>query len=230
VSIEWPTIAVLIVTFDRPEEIRVTIRSLQQRLKYSGPLKWYVADDGSPDGYTQAIQKDFPELSIVASMTHRKGWGSNVNVGMRTCAPAEYIYLNEDDYVAATDVDLASGVALMRASDVGLVRYDGIAGHKLNLELREADTQLGRMNYLRISKSSPALNVYSNRPHLRSRKFHKAYGPYAQGKSLGATEDGYAHKVKDLPGPEVACLTTGIPLAFAHIGKTRQGTGEDVHE
>lgn len=230
-EITWPTVAVLIVTYDRPMEIRATIGALKEHLRYCGPLQWFVCDDGSPEGYTQTIQRDFPELAIVVSVTQRKGWGANTNVGMRTCAHASYVFLCEDDYVAIRDIDLASGVALMESvRDVGLVRYDGIAGHGLNLQLREADTALGRLNYLRIDKRSPCLNTYSNRPHLQSRKFRKTYGPYLVGKPLGATEDDYAHKVKDREGPDVACLTDGIPLAFMHIGKSRQGSKEDVHD
>lgn len=228
---EWPTVAVLIVTYQRPQEIRATIDALREHLKYKGTLQYTVCDDGSPEGYIQDLQDDYPDLELVVSVSLRKGWAGNVNIGMRTCVPANYIFLCEDDYIALWDLDITTGVALLEAqTDLGLVRYDGIAGHRLDLQLREADTAVGRLNYLRISKKSPDLNIYSNRPHLKHRRFHDAYGTYLVGKSLGSTEDDFAHRVKDKEGPDVACLTTGIPLAFDHIGHSWKGSTEDVHD
>lgn len=227
----WPTVAILIITYSRPAEVRETLRALVRHVKYEGALRWGIADDGTPGEYVEAIQQEFEELAIAASVTRRKGWGQNVNTAMRRlCADSSYVFSIEDDYVAERELDLRSGVALMEAcTDVGLVRYDGIAGHRLDLQLREAETRIGRVGYLRISKDSPDLNVYSNRPHLKHSGFHVAYGPYKEGLSLGATEEEFAHRVKDMRegAPDVACLASGIPCAFRHIGRSWQGTPAD---
>jgi len=229
-EITWPTVVILIVTYDRPQEIRATILGLIHHLSYRGQLLYAVCDDGSPEGYLQGIHEAFPDLQIAFSTTKRQGWGANVNVGIRTLVHKNYCFLTEDDQVALTKIDLTSGVALLEAlPDLGAIRYDGVAGHALNLELREAETAIGRMNYLRILKSSPHLNVYSNRPHLAAPRFHEVYGTYLVGKTLGQTEESFAHKVRDQEGPDIGCLTDGIALAFDHIGKSRQNTTEDVH-
>lgn len=226
----WPDIAILIITYDRPKEIRLTIEALQRYLRYEGDLYWRVADDGSPDGYLRDIRDSFPALNITVSRTERRGWGANVNRGIALLDRRYYFFLIEDDYVAQRNIDLTSGMALLRAlPDLGVVRYDGLAGHGLDLDLRETNTAIGRMNYLRLRKSSPCLNVYSNRPHLTAPHFHESYGMYVEGWTLGQTEEEFAHRVKDKKGPDIASLVDGIPLAFDHIGRTRQNTVEDVH-
>ena len=228
-SITWPDVAVMIVTYDRPDEIRRVIVALTKHLQYKGKFVWYLADDASPGNYVLDIQRDFPKLNFRASVTKRLGWGANVNKCLQKIAE-KHIFLCEDDYVALYPLDINKGVALLDSkANIGLVRYDGLAGHRLNLALEEIETRLGVLQYLEIlKKSSRGLNVYSNRPHLKSRKFHRAYSHYPMEKSLGETESAFAHRVKDiLTGPRLVALETGIVRAFDHIGKSRQGTELD---
>jgi len=225
---ELPPVTILIVTYDRPQEIRRTINALLHRIQYQGKLRWHIADDGSPGNYVPDILDEFHHLDVHHSITNRKGWGANVNKALASI-PTDYIFLNEDDYVAFRDMDLTHGVALLEANkELGAVRYDGLEGHKLNLKLRESETTVGRLNYLRIVKDSPDLNVYSHRPHLKHRRLHDQLGTYTENISLGETEDDFAHRVKDHEGPpHIAILPSGIPRAYDHIGKSRQGTSLD---
>lgn len=229
-STTWPDLGVLIVTYNRPGEIRRVIKALDKHLQYEGKLVWYLADDDSPGSYVLDIQRDFPNLGFRASITKRLGWGANVNKGMQKVSE-QHIFLCEDDYVALYPLDINQGVALLDSkAGIGLVRYDGLAGHRLTLAIEEINTpSLGVLQYLEIlKKASHGLNVYSNRPHLKHRKFHRAYGEYPMGKSLGETESAFAHRVKDLiRGPKLVTLETGIVRAFDHIGHSRQGTELD---
>jgi len=228
----WPTVGVLIVTWNRPEVIRATLNALKEHLRYSGDLLWHIADDQSPGGYIYDIMADYPELDFSYTVTPRLGWGANCNTGMMYLdTKCKYIFLCEDDYIALRPIRLDQGVALLETTeDIGLVRYDGIAGHALNLELRECrGTPAGTFSFLRILKHSPFLYVYSHRPHLKARRFHKHYGLYKQGIPLGATEEDFAKRVyndKD-GGPTTACLADGILRAFDHVGQSRQGTEAD---
>jgi len=246
----YPDVTVLIVTYDRPLELRRTLAALRDRLCYEGTIHWHIADDGSPAiedalplearsaqsgkiDYISSLRVDFPQVPFSYTICNRGGWGRNVNMAIRFITqgdPDALIFLCEDDYVLRRNLDLCSGVALLLAEEsLGAVRYDGIEGHALDLELREVSTDRGRQNYLRILKASPMLNVYSNRPHLTHRRFREAYGPYAEGLSLGRTEENYAHRVKDeVSGPDVAVLPTGIVCSFDHIGVSRQGTIDDL--
>jgi len=227
-SFTWPDVAVQIITYDRPGEIRRVIVALEKYLQYEGKLIWYLADDGSPGNYILDIQHDFPKLNFRVSVTNRLGWGANVNKCMQMIGE-KYIFLCEDDYIALQPLDVNKGVALLDSkANIGLVRYDGLAGHRLNLAIEEVDTHLGVLQYLEILKNSRGLNVYSNRPHLKSAKFHRAYSNYPMGKPLGQTEEAFAHRVKDiLAGPKLVTLENGIVRAFDHIGKSRQNTTDD---
>jgi len=223
----WPAVTVLIVTWNRPEEIRRTINALQGYLIYPN-LAWHIADDNSPGDYLPALRADFPHLKFTTTVTDRKGWGANVNLALKTIA-TNYIFSCEDDYVAYHILDLETGVELMELREnIGLVRYDGLSGHiGLDLSVQEAKT-MGRLDYLQIVKDkSSHLNVYSHRPHLKHVRFHKAYGSYKEGVTLGECEEDFAHRVKGSDGPGLAILTNGIPRAFDHVGKSRQGTPED---
>lgn len=240
---EWPIVSVLIVTFYRPEEIRRTVRTLIDKIQYAPDrLRWHIADDSSdswnggdpnfpPETYILDIQHEFPDQKFTATITDRQGWGANVNKGMLYCWDhyGPYIFLCEDDYIARHDVRLREGIAILEwDQDIGLIRYDGIEGHKLDLELRECDTRLGKVPRLRILKQSPFLNVYSNRPHLKHQRFHDVYDMYPVGLPLADTETRFAQTVKRNPGPHVAVLKDGIVKAFDHIGKSRQGTEHDL--
>ena len=230
-SFTWPMITVMIITYNRPVEIVRTIQALLDKLVYPREnILWVVADDGSPEGYLQGIQDTFPELHIAYSVTKRGGWARNVNRARSICS-TKYIFYCEDDYLALREINLENGVALLEAvADLGIVRYDGIMWHDLNLELRWVETEAcGQQHYLRIRKDSPYLNVYSNRPHLEHARARTTYGDYETGLRLGLTEERYAYRVKTTPGPDVCLLPNCISLPFAHIGKSWQGTAEDIY-
>lgn len=232
-AFSWPTVGILLVTYDRPKEIRAVIRALKEHIRYQGDLEWHLADDGSPEGYVADIRKDFPELEFKVSTTQRKGWGGNVNAGLKYCKHLDYVFMIEDDYVAKRTINLTHGVMLLhKVKDLGLVRYDGIYAHNLNLRLRELKpTPVGPIGYMRIVRESPDLYVYSNRPHLAHKRFRQFYGDYPVGKPLGLTEEMYAHRIKDRKaGPDLACLHDGIACAFDHIGVSRQHTELDPNE
>lgn len=238
----WPTVSILIMTYDRPKEIRQTINALRKHLKYNGTLLWHIADDGTPEPYLANIRNDYRDLHMTATVTERKGFGANANKAYTFClSHSDYVFFIEDDRPPIRDIDLNRAVALIESGSdsnkpgaaserkpIGLVRLDGIAGHWFLMELREAKTRLGNMPYFRILRSSPHLNVMSNRPHLMHRRFHDHYNGYPVGKNLGETETIYAHRVKhDSGGPWIACLVDGIMPLQTHIGKSRQLTPLD---
>lgn len=229
---DWPPVTVLIVTYDRPREIRLVIDALRRHLNYPGKLRWHLADDSSPDGYVTQLKRDYPKLGFSVTVTDRKGWGANVNKAMVYAwdKHSDFVFLCEDDYVAKRPIDLRSGVAVLAADKaIGLIRYGGIAGHLLDLQLREVKTDIGKVQCLHIMKSSPHLNIYSNRPQLKHRRFHDCVGMYDEDKRLADTEVAFAHQVRDKYDgcPKVTALWDGIAMAFDHIGKSRQGSELD---
>lgn len=251
----WPIVTITIITFSRTREIRLVIDALRKHIKYPPErLRWHVADDGSPHSYLASIEKEFPFIDSV-SITNRRGWGANVNAALRSIR-TEYVYSTEDDYTLQRDLDLSPYVALMEAEkQIGLMRF-GIVGHGFACQMHETDiraqipdyqendsnrgyTGAGKLNWWEIVHEQPrgpfTFYRYSNRPHLKHRRFHDFYGMYPEGLSLGATENAMNHQIKDCVrkhggGPLIACPANFTLWHYDHIGESRQGTGEDVHE
>jgi len=228
-----PDLTVVIVTYDRPVEIRRTITALQEHLHYDGRVHWHLADDGTGGDYVPALVQDYPNLGWSWTITGRGGWGRNVNRAL-AAVETEHVFLCEDDYVAHDDLDLNAGVLVMDTVRAGIVRYDGLSGHLgLRLTVLEAETTRGVIPYLEIDRdASTHLNVYSNRPHLRHQpRLLAALGPYPEGLPLGQTETTYAHWVREVPDcPPVVILQNGVRRAFDHVGKSRQLTALDVRD
>ena len=241
---KFPIVSVLIVTYDRPREIRLTIEALRRHIKYpKDNLRYHIADDGTGENYVYKAQQDFKDLNITATITDRKGFGANVNKGLRHCwGISDYVLFNEDDRPPIKTYDLEKAVALLMSEKdcnkpegapprgkLGVFRLGGVASHWLTLQSREADTVLGKLNYLHILKSSPFLNCYSNQAFMSHRRFFDYYGLYPEGASLAATETTYANTFKHKKGgPWICILTDGIDTAQDHIGASRQGSKEDI--
>lgn len=248
-QVQWPEVTVGIVTYNRYEEIRQTVQALADGLIYPPDrLKWVIADDSSPDGYTERLGKLklFEDLNARFITTpENAGWGANVN-NLRANLETDYLFLIEDDYVLTEDIDLRAGIALMEARpDIGYVRYRGTAGHHILYHGFEADisAQLpefrqglglpGRINYLQMDSNSPEVYLYSNGPHLVHRRFIEFYGPYEEGRKLGETEERYAHTVRDRMklwnegAPALVILPEFVHQVFDHIGTSYQHTEAD---
>jgi len=226
----YPKLAICIITYDRLPEITRTISALQQHFIYPGEISWHLADDSSPSPYLNSIANAFPDIQFTYTLGNRGGWGVNANNALTSLnKDFPYVFLIEDDYVATRDINITAGVALMESNPrVCAVRYDGIAGHILNLRLREQKTPIGTLAFMYIDKDSPHLHIYSNRPHLRHTERFACYGEYVRRKSLGETEQGFAHKVKASRGcMDFVILADGVLPAFDHIGKSWQGSERD---
>lgn len=224
-----PDITIVIVTYNRPKEIRQTIHALQEHIVYAGKLHWLLADDGSPGTYVQDLLQEYPYFAV--SSTNRGGWGRNVNAALHKI-DTDLFFLCEDDYVARLPLDFDTGATLLsEREEIGLVRYDGVIGHvELQFATRCHHREEADIHYATILPSSVHLNTYSNRPHMCHRRFHESYGMYRENVKLGETEEAFAHTVKDryTDGPEVIILQTGLENAFDHIGKSWQSTGSDI--
>lgn len=240
-SSQLPLISVVIITFRRPDEIRKTINSLIEHLKYPpDKLQWIISDDSSGGTYLDDLERDYGYLDNIkfVSTESRSGWGANSNNGLAHC-DAEWLYFTEDDYVLKKDIDLGVAVALMTVNaSIGLLRYDGIAAHNLLCHLAESNISefypdfrqgfgpLGRVNYWLLDRASRETWLYSNRPHFKKASFHRFYGWYPVGLKLGETEESFSHTVKDgmqrPDAPAIACMTDFVDRWIDDIGKSYQ--------
>lgn len=242
---DFPQVSVLIVTYDRPVEIRRTVYALLKHIKYPrDKLLWHICDDGTPGLYLDNIKREFKFLRFTATVTDRKGFGANVNKGFMFCLDkSDYVFAIEDDRPPKKTFDLERAVAVLSSTEdnhrpeaatrrkpIGCCRLDGISGHWFHLELRDAKTEMGTIPYLRVLHSSPHLNVYSNRPAIYHRRYRDYYGILPEGYGLADTETIYAHNVKGKKDKVwTVLLSDGIEMSHEHIGQSRQGSKEDVN-
>jgi len=247
-----PDVAVLILTYERPAELTQTISALRERLLYPAEkLHWFVADDASPSG-VDALKAD-PAFDGVTWLVNDKneGWGVTVNRALTIIHESfPLVFFSEDDYVLSQPLELWKGVALLAAKPaIGMLRYRGTGGDMMVYHGLEADISAlaptpdwreaagsyvaGRLSYLQLGNGSPSPYLYSNGPHLRTARFSNWYGLYDEGRTLGATEEAMAVRVKSKmienpnEAPAIAILPEFIAMRFEHIGQSRQLTEAD---
>lgn len=241
-------LSLIIVTYNRPQVIRRTLRALHYHLHLTklDNSQIILADDWSPNDYAESVTEWAAaelgwSLEINRPATIRGGWGRNVNSAI-TWARYPNMMIVEDDYLLTHDIDLHQHIKLLNHPDVGMVRLDGIVGHVgLRTELREClmnDYQFTGMlprhyPYWNLLPSSNHLNVYSNRPHLFNRQFLADYGLYPEGKPLGDTEEQYAGHVLHVmrsrkDAPQIVAPVELTACYWEHIGNSYQGSEHDV--
>lgn len=246
----WPTVTLLLCTYNRPDEFRRTFYALAKQLHYpAADLRVLIADDHSPGNYIRELERfveDTSGLQCDFSITAvNSGWGANVNRALAN-VKTDYVFFCEDDYVLTRDLDLRVGVALLEATtDIGYLRYRGTAGDQIIFHQQEADLTPwladyregvglpGKCSYLVMDGGSPGLYVYTHGAHLKRRRFHAMYGYYAEGLKLGATEEAFAHQVRDVMrgtpnrAPWLTILPEWIPMHWDHIGQSYQHSEYD---
>jgi glycosyltransferase involved in cell wall biosynthesis len=244
-----PTIAICLITYNRPIEARQTIAALRENLYYSGQLKFYIADDYSPKPYGDDlrawVQTVYPGNYVKLCRTSQNvGWGANANNALYQISEPIVLQI-EDDYTLQRPINITPYVLLLLEDvSVGLVRLDGIAGHRVTAHAMEfevgkwlPDYKAGfggaspRLHYWRLDARSLETWVYSHRPHLKHRRFHEAFGIYPEGLTLGATEESFAHVVKDaMLAGDAPGIAVPFELSlgnFEHIGVSYQHTEHD---
>lgn len=251
---DYPPVVLGVITFDRPDTIRATLSALAHHLTYSGPLTVVIADDCTPGRYLRDLAQwweaqGYPWPLKTLSTPRNGGWGWNANHLLEYTfgtQRAGYLFMQEDDYVLSHPLDLDAGVALMEtAPQLGMLRYRATAGTPMLYHQREADISawkpdyreylgytLGRVTWLELLPQSPTLWLYSNGPHLKRASFHDVYGLYPERLKLGATEEAYAHIVKDKmlthPNtPRIGVLPAWVYMFWDHIGVSYQHTERD---
>lgn len=237
-----PSISIVIITYDRRSELNQTLKALYNYLYYDGIVKYVIADDCTGGTYRKDVLHDVglarmgDETAFISTPVN-SGWGVNANNALSQVKDDIVLFL-EDDYILRHELDITPYVALLMAHEgIGLVRLDGIAGHKIVCHVNETDISdyapgyrqgvslPGKLNYFLADHTSRETWLYSNRPHLKHKRFHQFYGKYPEGLKLGVTEESFAHTVKDqmnLPGAPAIAVPLDATSWFDHIGISYQ--------
>ncbi|HSR88567.1 MAG TPA: glycosyltransferase family 2 protein, partial [Pontiella sp.] len=80
------------------------IKQCQDELLKSGAYRIIIIDNGSPDGSAERLQKEYPEVEVVA-LPQNIGYGRAANIGIeKTTTPYAYL-LNPDLYATAEIIE-----------------------------------------------------------------------------------------------------------------------------
>jgi len=98
-----PSVTIIVLNYNNCEDTLDCLRSLQH-LTYPS-IQVLVIDNGSSDGSVEAIQTQFPEMTLVATGENLGFTGGN-NVGIQRAleAGADYILLLNNDTIVAPDM------------------------------------------------------------------------------------------------------------------------------
>lgn len=241
----WPPLAVGIITYNRPQSFTTSLAYLQMYLHYPNIVRWVFSDDGSDSDY-------LPSGENIVHLRHpRRGMGYNWNAMIAACEEvAPYTFCMQDDWCLMRDVDLRHGVALMEYAHNSpayrMVRYHKLTGHiGLPMQIKEWDVSgilpeyndgpneyhPHMMNFLDLM--APATDIfspYSGGAHLRHRDFTQWYGQYPEGQPFSETEMDFMRRVNNAlrvnpeAAPRIAMLPEFIKSAFRDIDVSYRGT------
>lgn len=237
---EYPPVTLAIFTYRRPLELERTIASLQENIIYpADKLTYLICDDSSGNGYPNQIRQNprFRDLHIeIVSTSFNAGIGASMNNGLANVR-TEFVYCTQDDFEMVQPLDLRKSIALMMCQpNVGIIRYAALGSDQLYIyRQHEVDVSewlpehisgptslAGKCVYLIIDRESPSLYVYSDNAHLRRMSWMDTYGMHPTHLKLGASEDWYCHRVKDVMRENgdalwIVCFPENINSTFKHV-------------
>lgn len=220
---EFPSIACVMVTYNRTELAVRTIRGLGKYLAY--PLEkvaWYIADDGSPREHVEVLMREVIECGFTGLGFHNqkfipgtyfagKGW----NLALGTAhSKSPFVLWMEDDWELRRPLAISPYLRLLNdRSDIGLIRLGHLA---VGSDVRIVGANgIHYLEYLRSTQYA-----YSGNPHIRHIRFAEAVGPFAEDRNPGEIElDQDAKWRAKLDAPSI-WRPADIPGwgIFAHIG------------
>lgn len=218
-----PRVSVILLSYRRIEALKRTLDSFRRHVDLSD-YELIICDDGSADWQRREIERMGADKFI---WNDRVGYGINTNRGIRA-ASGEFLFHLEDDLeIVSTGYFLEAGIQVLRAlPEVGCINYT----FESCLPKLRAKRQVGQYHveilpFPNSQAKGYAIFRYSNRPHLKHRRFHEVYGLYPEGYGHAATELLFVAHVNKRRGSRIAWIRDSV--AFWHIGPEYGTTRED---
>lgn len=211
-------VAVIIPTYNRPDILEECIYRLYARLK-NAELHFYIGNDHSAEIDPEPYQ-GYKNLKIFNDPTGSLGANLNRLILEAKKDGHDFLFQLDDDHYLKGFLNLSTHIdTLKREKEIGWIRLMGVAAHRYEAFLEE--------NYWIIKWNSPELYITSNRPHLKTMRFHDVNGIYPEGKKLGETEEAFCHQCKDKASnrQQVAIPLTYDDNLWDHVGDSWQEEG-----
>lgn len=241
---DWPTVCILLLTYDRAEYAVKTLHSALWNLQYSGQLVVHVADDGSPDGYVdQFLAEAIPAtwvdsaIGINPTISHtnaeRGGYGRNFNLALQQVhAAADVVLVLEDDWELTRPFDLDPMVQALQEEKFDCIRLGYIG---FTQDLQGKFIHAASQTYLLLDPDSEEPHVWAGHPRLETRVRQRRVGPWPESlpdesdsiPDPGTTEFMVAQRAESRKGvvwPVGAVLAHGD--LFVHVGTVQARTDQ----
>lgn len=234
-DMKWPTVAVVLFTYNRREYAQRTLEAFFLRARYSGNWHLHIADDGSDPSYSRALQevaasyKQGP-LTMTSSNSQRGGYGASYNLATQKLHDQYQILLPlEDDWELTRYFDFDPLVRALMDGVANCIRM-GYVGWTQELRGRFVKHEEAHLTYLELDGGSPETHVFAGHPRLETRWFERSVGPWPEGIPAGETEMVVANRPEARVGVVWPCdLIHPRGDLFAHIGTYKAGeVGEEV--
>jgi len=232
---DYPPVVVLLITYERTDVARATIRGIKERIKYPA-LSWHIADDGSGSHHIPALISEIgPDYEITVSNTGGHSVGRSMNLGIEECLKRADIWLHwEDDWYPNMDIDLIPCVNLLRNHEnIGMIRLG-----RLENGLYGEVCKGGDRFWWRLDKGRHEW-CWTGHASMRHRRFHDAYGQYEEGLPPGKTEMAFLHNFNTKYGPDIVwpawlpydiCDHIGDGYSYKEAIENRKLTREEALE
>lgn len=207
----YPTVAVLIPSFNRGELLEENLKYLSKNLKYAGEIKVVIGDDSDNDELAFSVGNTKCKFPLsYQHHTPRLGLGGNLN-WLHAVTECEIGIALDDDHRLSKTLDITPFVEKLQSDPTaGWVRLMGTASHKLTAELEES--------FWRVSWQSRELYITSFRAHIfKLKAWVSMYGFYPITKFIGECEEQFNHNCIDIARlrlkEELPTLDVLVPLS-----------------
>jgi glycosyltransferase involved in cell wall biosynthesis len=219
------TIAVVLLTYNRLEYAKRTLRSLAEKLESNEHnFVWHIASDGDTAQYLAelgSIVQDYANYNPTITNAQQGGYGKSYNLAMQSAhSLAEWVMPIEDDWELVRTFNPDGIIRDMAALGIGCARL-GYMGYTQELRGKLERGAVG--HWLRFDSMSEEPHVFAGHPRIESRDWSRNVGPWPEGLLPGETEFAVAHRRKariNVAWPCDAVKMIGGDL-FAHIGTLR---------
>lgn len=191
---DWPLVSALFITYKRFHRLETALHAFRKHTDYPN-LEIVIADDGSP-AEVQAQIRRLP-ADIFALLPKNRGLGANNNNGLRHCS-GKYVLMIQDDWVCQGPAHyLRDAVGVMEANPrVGIINFAATL-HPPDLnQCLPGSMEPCYVTPKPLEGRSYEQFLYSDQPHLRSRKVEEVIGYYLEDRDMERCEVDYSARWK----------------------------------
>jgi hypothetical protein len=208
---EWPLVSALFITYKRFHHLRRSVLAFRENTDYPN-LEVVIADDGSP----AEIQEQIHTLpaQVFALLPKNRGLGANNNNGLHHCS-GKYVLMIQDDWICQGPPQyLRDAVLVMEQNPrVGIINFASTQHPPDIHQPLLGGTEPCYVTPKPLEGRETEQFLYSDQPHLRSRKVEEVIGYYLEDRDMERCEQDFSNRWKH----QRHFLTAVFPAYHGHV-------------